>query len=95
VSALAKNLHGAIAALIATRGDDVPTEEVVDMIERRFGIAPATAGKDTTRAALDRCVFSVEAALEHLRPDTIDWFKQRLVYVLQQAKVRQAYETSE
>ena len=90
-SRVEQHLHGAIAALFAQRGDGTPPEDVIDMIERRFGVAPATAGKDTTRDALDRCVSNVEAAIVHLRPDTVDWFKERLAYVLQQAKVRQAY----
>jgi hypothetical protein len=90
-SNLEKHLHGAITAFCVQTGDDTSIEGVIDMLERRFGIAPETAGKDVTRDALDRCTANLEAAMEHLRPDTVDWFKQRIAYILHHAKQRTVY----
>jgi hypothetical protein len=90
-SNLEKHLHGAITAFCVQNTDE-SIEGLIDMLERRFGLSPETAGKDTTRRSLDHCIESTEAALEHLRPDTVEWFKQRLAYVLHHAKLRTAYE---
>lgn len=81
------NLHGAIQAAYSAN-PNIPISRVVDLIERRFGVAPDTTDLLTTREANEMLARELTSAMEHLRPDTVDWFKQRMNYVLQCAAAR-------
>ena len=81
-----KNYHGCILAVFgeARSQNRVPTvREVLDTIERRFGVANPVAGHLTTIEIAEIFTQELQAALQHLRPDTVDWFRQRMDYVQQ------------
>lgn len=82
-----KNLHAAIQALYASQ-DAVTIPDVVDLIERRFGVAPMTTELLSTRESQVMLIEKAREAMTHLRPDTIDWFVQRMEYLFQCAEGR-------
>lgn len=86
-----KNYHGCILAVFgeANSQDRVPTvREVLDTIERRFGVTNPVQNHLTTIEIAEVLSQELTSAMEHLRPDTVDWFKQRMTYVLQCAAAR-------
>lgn len=90
------NYHGCLTAIFAQSsfqskgGDDCcpSVREVLDTIERRFGVTNEVLEKLTTIEVCEMLQGNLLSALQHLRPDTIDWFKQRMNYLLQCASSR-------
>ena len=48
-------------------------------------------GDVTSTAALDRLVADLHTGIEHLTSDSVDWFKERVAYLIHCAEHRQDY----
>ena len=87
-----RNLLGMLGALHPYEGEPPPIPELIDEIERRFAIASPVHGKVPTRRAMTDLRQQLAEALQHLRPDTVDWFKQRCEYLLYMAEHQLSYD---
>lgn len=77
-----QNYHGAISALFTYDGPAPSVRQVLDTIERRFGVTNEVQGKLTTIEICEMLRDGLAEAMQHLRPDTVDWFRQRIDYLL-------------
>ena len=82
------NYHGAIGAIFAGNDPDPSVRTVIEVLERRFGMTNEVTGQLTTIEVTEMLVAGLAAAREHLRPDTIDWYNQRVDYLLACAEAR-------
>ena len=84
-----KNLHGAIDAAFHSVRDEEPFEimDLIDMIERRFGVASVTVGMLTTREQVGQLLRELESVLPHIQSHP-EWSQQRLQYAVDQTVQR-------
>jgi len=86
--AIEKNYHGAIQALFVQHDGTPEAIDVVEMICRRFGMSDEGLTQPLTQVQVappdmtSMLVEQLAAAQLHLRPDTIDWYNQRVEYLL-------------